>query len=550
MDLNKFIFFLVLFCGVKSFSQGTSCDGTIPNTIPATGFCAGTSEFVFPNTNINTSGGITEAEQGPYYGCLDSQPFPAWYFLRIGNDGDLNFTITQTENADGTGEQLDVDFICWGPFSDPVTPCTSELTQENTIDCSYSPSFTESVTINGATTGEYYLLLITNFSQQPGYINLQQTGGTASTDCSILSNLGPDQDLCEGESTILDATTSSVSGGSVTYQWQLFNETTQTFGDIVGETSETLEVSVSGNYGVVVTDTSTGEDDFDDIVITFYEVPTFINQPDLLRVCDDNADGFAVFDLNTQTATILNGQPSNDFQVRYFLTEPDANSGANEVNTTFTNTSNPQTIWARLENTQSTNCYVVASFNLEVVPRPVPSSSSNIPNLSYCDNTTVGTDTDGFIVFDLTNRADEILNGLSPSDYTLQYYTDAAYTNQIADPTAFENTILGGQPIYVRVIRDSDGCYADTSFSIEVYALPEINTPFLFQQCDEDGVSDGITDFNLSEADEYLTQGNNNLTVQYFLSFLDADTNSNPVTPFPFSNSTANTVYARVETLE
>ena len=58
------------------------------------------------------------------------------------------------------------------------------------IDCSYDPSFSEILHISNALTGQYYLMLITNYSNQTGNITFNQTNygqpGAGSTDCSIV----------------------------------------------------------------------------------------------------------------------------------------------------------------------------------------------------------------------------------------------------------------------------------------------------------------------------------------------------------------------------
>ncbi|MBI3519967.1 MAG: hypothetical protein HY062_11495, partial [Bacteroidetes bacterium] len=93
-----------------------------------------------------------------------------------------------TGRANGTGSGIDVDFICYGPFSSPTGGCGS-LTAGNTVDCSYSTSASEVCTIPSAVAGQYYILLLTNYSNTSGYISFSQTGGTGSTDCSILCPL-------------------------------------------------------------------------------------------------------------------------------------------------------------------------------------------------------------------------------------------------------------------------------------------------------------------------------------------------------------------------
>ena len=48
------------------------------------------------------------------YSCLYTTPNPAWYYMQISDPGDLLLYIEQVSTA---GSGLDVDFVCWGPFS-------------------------------------------------------------------------------------------------------------------------------------------------------------------------------------------------------------------------------------------------------------------------------------------------------------------------------------------------------------------------------------------------------------------------------------------------
>ena len=73
------------------------------------------------------------------------------------------------------GNPIDVDFICYGPFADATGACDVSLTAQTTVDCSYSASALETVNIDDAVAGEYYILLITNFSGQAGNITINNT---------------------------------------------------------------------------------------------------------------------------------------------------------------------------------------------------------------------------------------------------------------------------------------------------------------------------------------------------------------------------------------
>ncbi|WP_100612674.1 Ig-like domain-containing protein [Confluentibacter lentus] len=179
----------------------------------------------------------------------------------------------------------------------------------------------------------------------------------------------------------------------------------------------------------------------------------------------------------------------------------------------------------------------------------IPPLSTNIPTLQVCDTNTDGNDTNGFTEFDLTLNEAIVLNGSAASDFQVNYFTDVAYTNQVLNPTAFVNTVQDNQIIYVRINNNLDNtCYTDTSFSIQVDALPVIQSSVIFRNCDEDGTPDGFTDFNLNEVNDIITNDNSaNLEFTYYLNPAEADTKTNAINAVPFNNTTANTVYVRVE---
>lgn len=214
-----------------AFSQGTNCATADP-------FCTGTT-YTFPN---NT--GV--ADMGTYQ-CLTTTPNPAWYYLQIANSGNIDIHITQT-NSSGSG--IDVDFIMWGPFTSVSNACATITPSTSAVDCSYSTAATEDANIPSAVTGQFYMLLLTNFSNQPGTISFSQTGGTGSTDCSIVC--GPPNATTGAPQTLTCSTTSvSLSASSttagVTYSWT-------GPGIVSGGTTATPVVNAAGTYTVTVTD--------------------------------------------------------------------------------------------------------------------------------------------------------------------------------------------------------------------------------------------------------------------------------------------------------
>jgi uncharacterized repeat protein (TIGR01451 family) len=123
------------------------------------------------------------AEPGNDYNCLGSQPNPTWFYIPVSTAGSISLTMSQLTVG---GTPIDLDFICYGPYPNPVTPCSGMLNANYVVGCSYSAAAVENVTIQNAQPGQYYLLMVTNFSNQPGYITISQTGGQAEIDCTGL----------------------------------------------------------------------------------------------------------------------------------------------------------------------------------------------------------------------------------------------------------------------------------------------------------------------------------------------------------------------------
>lgn len=189
--------------------------------------------------------------------------------------------------------------------------------------------------------------------------------------------------------------------------------------------------------------------------------------------------------------------------------------------------------------------------NVTIFETVVNLAPSQIPVLQECDNASDGSDTNGFTTFDLTQNEIVLLNGKNAADYTFSYFTNASYTvgSQILNPTSFINTTVNSQIIYVRIANNLDtSCLTETAFNIQVNALPVITNVVSLLNCDEDGTPNGYTDFNLTEADFFITNGDTTLTVTYYLTFAEANAGTTtPLNPAPFNNLTASTVYGRVE---
>ena len=136
---------------------------------------------------VNVSDNST-ATAGNDYGCLGSNPRnPSWFYIPIDSDGTLVLDIYQNSLPDFTGQNQDIDYVIYGPFTSSTVGCSAGITQSNIVDCGFAAVSPEIAVIPNALAGEFYLLMTSNWSQSPGYMKFEiGTGTTASVSCDGL----------------------------------------------------------------------------------------------------------------------------------------------------------------------------------------------------------------------------------------------------------------------------------------------------------------------------------------------------------------------------
>ncbi|MGB1309080.1 MAG: hypothetical protein ACPG6B_09230, partial [Oceanihabitans sp.] len=181
-----------------------------------------------------------------------------------------------------------------------------------------------------------------------------------------------------------------------------------------------------------------------------------------------------------------------------------------------------------------------ATFN------PPPTVDSTPLDLALCDNDGV---IDGQQTFDLTSNEALILG--AQTGLNISYHTNNGDAqvgiNPIANPSTFNN-VTTVQTIYVRITNPTTGCFEVTSFDIEVLSQPVIgNTPNNLEVCDAD--NDGFVEFDLSQNDAIVQNGQANTIVTYYNNLADAQAGTNNL-PLLYTNATAftqETIWLRIE---
>jgi len=192
-----------------------------------------------------------------------------------------------------------------------------------------------------------------------------------------------------------------------------------------------------------------------------------------LTVVDDDGDGFTSYDLTSKIPEILNGQTNID--ITFYESQADAESNVFMIinASAYLNTTNPQTIFYRMEDV-TTSCYAINSFNLVAVGALIYEEPDDI----FVDEG----DDDGLAIFDLTINEAQMLGDQNPAIALFTYHTSFEDSdngvNAISTPTAYQN-ILNPQTIYVRLTNNNTGFYVLTSFVIETDEILGIEDTFI-----------------------------------------------------------------------
>ncbi|MGH2666986.1 T9SS type B sorting domain-containing protein [Flavobacterium sp.] len=278
---------------------------------------------------------------------------------------------------------------------------------------------------------------------------------------------------------------------------------------------------VAGETYYVVIDRFEGETNFSinwTGTATFNQPPSFNNTVTGATLNLENCDGVlvddkAIFNLTPNEGLAIGSQLN--ILATFHTSENDAIVGLNPIANpgSYENTSNPQTVYLRLQNS-ITECFSTSEFTLAVTPFQTPDPV----DIADCD-----LDNNGFVTFNLFANDTGLING--NSDIVVTYHPTE--DDAIVLPTAYINqTAFTNERIWAKIRNTVTGCYAYKPFNIIIKRIPNAN-PATLTQCDFEIFPDGLTTFNLAEANSALTANDPNLTAVFYLNPTDAQNNTN-----------------------
>ena len=467
--MKKYLFLLLLSClSLTAFAQSPTADSQ-------TQFCGDTNLPPFPNTTDGPSALIPD--EAASYGCLGTYPNPAWFYTQVDQSGSITFTMTQTSTS---GQGIDVDFIAWGPFDGPPPIYGADnLNPSTQVGCSYSTASVEQFTIPQAVAGQYYVVLLTNFSNQPGTITFDQTGGTGTLNCfGCEFDEIDDFTLCNGESRLVTPVLTSTIGtydpADTTYQWSVGGDpATGAGGTIIpGATNLSLNITSPGTYTITANNTYCGAGGVSTTFVVRGQQPFPTSPPQAILVCSPSAPPFS-YDLRQNDPIILNGVDPSLYTMSYFESSADANADTNVIGnpSAYSSNGNGQLVYVRIEDA-NTGCHIVRNFRLNNAISPIASLA---PPMQACDNDRNGSET-----FDLTTQTGFVLDALDPDAVVVTYHTTQENANAnvaILAPQSFVAT-SANTSIYVRVTNaENSACFDTTSFLVRVTPRPLIVPP-------------------------------------------------------------------------
>jgi uncharacterized repeat protein (TIGR01451 family) len=263
-----------------------------------------------------------------------------------------------------------------------------------------------------------------------------------------------------------------------------------------------------------------------------------------LMACDDNSDGFSIFDLSLKTPEVMGNYNPAIYAVNYFETETDADNNVNQLASPYSNTTpTSQQIFVRLTNAQTAD-FAVAQLLLEAIP--LPNATISLSSTVYCEG-----DID-YITFSGFNSGPPYVFSYTVNGGAVQTIYSEAPIYGMAIPNVAGTydyelvSVAGGN-----LVSDTGtyiGCTNPVAGGVNFTVK---STPVAHQAPDlvvAESPNDGLATFDLTSNASAILQGQTGVSLTYHLTETDASSFNNEISnPFSFDNTTnPQTIWVRV----
>jgi len=184
-------------------------------------------------------------------------------------------------------------------------------------------------------------------------------------------------------------------------------------------------------------------------------------------VCKDPNAPLVDFDLKEMDPFILGPQSADDYQIRYYHTEEEANIGTNNISGPYTLEDGFKEVFYRLQNANNPQCYIIGAFLIGASDRPIIETPSDE---TFCYNGT------GEYLLDFHLKEAEILRGHDSQNYIAYFYETLEDAQSGSDPLPMAYSYKGAEKtIYVRVESMANPkCFELTEFNVHIKEEMEI----------------------------------------------------------------------------
>ena len=273
--------------------------------------------------------------------------------------------------------------------------------------------------------------------------------------------------------------------------------------------------------------------------VLIYDNPQISVVSDFIN-CEIDININSAFFFVNKDEEIINGQEG--MQVLYFENETDAINRENSIDKTvaYSNTSNPQTIYVRLENEQENSCFKTAPIQIEARQAPIYIEPTDIFACDYNGN--------GLNTVDFSEKIDEITNGAT-QELNVTFHLSPLNASLGTNPLPLNyTTIINPQLIHARIENIATSCFRVSNFNINTLALPEVNYDQSLVNCGNNYEFERLWD--LTDIELLILEGRQyGIEFTYFESEEDLITDTNQIlNPENYTNvSQPQTLFVKVK---